>query len=165
MGRKKSRTHEMQTYTAYDPIIGYAKTGGPTYRDNIHDFKGAVFGYAGASVLAMVIIHWVVLNAPYGHAKWQDVVSANGTSISAPLSLGERQRIAIAHAAIEALALRSGVTLITHRLEPVRTAQRIVVVADGRIVETGTHAALMGIGGEYARLWSAYHAAHVWRAV
>jgi hypothetical protein len=69
---------------AYDPIVGYAKTGGPKYRDHIHDFKASVFGYAGAGVVAMVVIHWVVLTAPYGHAKWLDVVSANVTSYSAP---------------------------------------------------------------------------------
>jgi hypothetical protein len=69
---------------AYDPIIGYSRTGGPKYRDHIHDFKASVFGYAGAGVVAMVIIHWVVLTSPLGHAKWLDVVGAGVTSVSAP---------------------------------------------------------------------------------
>jgi hypothetical protein len=60
-----------------------SKTGGPKYRDHIHDFKAAVFGYAAAGVLAMVIIHSVVLTSPGGHQKWSDVVNA-GTSITTP---------------------------------------------------------------------------------
>jgi hypothetical protein len=67
---------------AYDPIIGYSRTGGPKYRDHIHDFKASVFGYAGAGVVAMVIIHWVVLTSPLGHQKWLDVVGAGVTSVS-----------------------------------------------------------------------------------
>jgi ATP-binding cassette subfamily B protein len=109
---------------------------------------------------------------------------------AATLSLGERQRLAIAraliagvpvvvfdectasldpvaeravHAAIEKLALRATVVLITHRLGTVRNAARILVLADGRIAESGTHAALLETGGEYARLWSAYEAANAWR--
>jgi hypothetical protein len=67
----------------YDPIIGYSRTGGPKYRDHIHDFKASVFGYAGAGVVAMVIIHWVVLTSPLGHAKWLDVVGAGVTATTA----------------------------------------------------------------------------------
>ncbi len=37
------------------------------------------------------------------------------------------------------------------------------MVANGRIAETGTHETLIGARGEYARLWSAYEAAHAWR--
>jgi ATP-binding cassette subfamily B protein IrtB len=106
------------------------------------------------------------------------------------LSLGERQRIAIAralvgnapvvifdectasldpeaeravHVAIETLAQRSTVVLITHRLGTVRNAQRIIVLAGGRIAESGTHETLMRGGCEYARLWSAFEAAHAWQ--
>ncbi|WP_433087839.1 ABC transporter ATP-binding protein [Dactylosporangium sp. CA-052675] len=43
--------------------------------------------------------------------------------------------------------------LISHRLSAVRTADLIVVLAEGRIVEQGTHAALMAAGGAYARLF------------
>jgi hypothetical protein len=70
----------------YDPIIGYGRTGGPKYRDHIHDFKASVFGYAGAGVAAMVIIHWVVLTSPLGHQKWLDVVGANTTPVSSSVS-------------------------------------------------------------------------------
>jgi len=56
------------------------KGGGPKYRDNIHDFKAAVFGYSLAGVIAMVTIHSVVLSSAAGHQKWTDVVSAGITT-------------------------------------------------------------------------------------
>jgi ATP-binding cassette subfamily B protein len=43
--------------------------------------------------------------------------------------------------------------VIAHRLSTVRHADLIVVVADGRIVQRGTHAQLLDEGGLYAELY------------
>jgi ATP-binding cassette, subfamily B, bacterial len=44
--------------------------------------------------------------------------------------------------------------LISHRLNTVRDADAIVVIADGQVVEQGDHATLVAAGGRYARLFS-----------
>jgi ATP-binding cassette, subfamily B, bacterial len=43
--------------------------------------------------------------------------------------------------------------LISHRFSTVKMADRIVVIEDGRIVEEGSHAALMARGGAYADMY------------
>lgn len=45
--------------------------------------------------------------------------------------------------------------LISHRLSTVRRADRIVVLADGRLVEQGDHRELLRLGGIYAELFRA----------
>ncbi len=97
------------------------------------------------------------------------------------LSGGQRQRIAIARAilvdapilvldeatsaldseseaavqgALENLMRGRTSIVVAHRLSTVASLDRIVVLADGEIVEDGTHQDLVEAGGEYARLWS-----------
>jgi subfamily B ATP-binding cassette protein MsbA len=43
--------------------------------------------------------------------------------------------------------------IIAHRLSTVRRADRLVVLDHGRIVEEGSHAELLELGGLYARLY------------
>jgi subfamily B ATP-binding cassette protein MsbA len=100
------------------------------------------------------------------------------------LSGGQRQRIAIARAVLadprvlildeatssldsesEQLiqdglrALRRGRTtfVIAHRLSTIRSADQILVLEQGRILERGTHAQLMALGGRYRELYDRQH--------
>ena len=95
------------------------------------------------------------------------------------LSGGQRQRVAIARAflkdapilildeatshldavneravrgALEELMVDRSTVVIAHRLSTVRNADTIVVLDGGKVVETGTHTALMRRGGLYGRL-------------
>jgi len=43
--------------------------------------------------------------------------------------------------------------LISHRFSTVRMADRILVLADGEVVEQGTHQQLVALGGRYAELF------------
>ena len=58
--------------------------------------------------------------------------------------------------AIELILERSTSILIAHRLSTVRSADRIIVLREGRIIEEGNHDQLMRSGGHYAELYNTY---------
>ena len=58
--------------------------------------------------------------------------------------------------AIEMILARSTSILIAHRLSTVKSADRIIVLDSGAIIEEGNHAQLMKRGGHYADLYNTY---------
>jgi ATP-binding cassette subfamily B protein len=50
--------------------------------------------------------------------------------------------------------------LVSHRFSTIRMADLIVVLDGARVVETGTHEALLARGGQYAQLYTIQAAAY-----
>ncbi|MGM7669564.1 ABC transporter ATP-binding protein [Microbacterium sp. A93] len=70
----------------------------------------------------------------------------------ATAALDSTSEKAVQAALAEALTGRTAV-VIAHRLSTIRSADRILVVEGGRIVEEGPHAELLAAGGRYAELY------------
>lgn len=116
----------------------------------------------------------------------QTVIGSKGVYLSG----GEQQRIAIARVmlknspvvlldeatafadpeneaavqkAFEELAKDKTVIMIAHRLTTVKNADRIFVLKDGEIEESGGHNALVENGGLYAKMWKDYQTSVSWK--
>jgi ATP-binding cassette subfamily B protein IrtB len=53
--------------------------------------------------------------------------------------------------------------VIAHRLSTIRSADQILVIDDGRLVQKGTHHELMKEGGRYGELWQKRLTARSWK--
>jgi ATP-binding cassette subfamily B protein len=56
-------------------------------------------------------------------------------------------------AALDVLLQGRSAILIAHRLSTAMRADRIVVILDGRVVESGSHDELVALGGHYAEMY------------
>ena len=114
------------------------------------------------------------------------VIGTEGTYLSG----GEQQRVALARAILknapivvldeatafadpknEALIQKAfarltqgrTVIMIAHRLSTIVSADQIIVLAEGRVAEQGTHEELVSRNGLYAKMWKDYNQAVQWK--
>ena len=161
-----------KVYLFQDTIAGNIRFGRPGATDNeiVEAAKKAC-------------CHDFITALPDGY---DTLVGSGGSTLSG----GEKQRISIARAilkdapiilldeatasvdpdnerhiqqAISELVRDKTLVVIAHRLSTIRSANQILVVDSGQIVQRGTHDQLLCQGGQYANLWQRRQSARSWK--
>lgn len=149
-----------------------------TARLNIHIGRTSSSGNGGVEAAARDAgAHDMILEFPRGYetlldrtfkdghdlsgGQWQRLTAARSFFRDAPVLICDEPSAALdaraEHVLFEHLRARAGVAttiLITHRLANVHHADAIYVLDRGSLVEQGTHAELMALGGRYAELFA-----------
>lgn len=126
--------------------------------------------------------HDFIMELPQGY---DTVIGTKGVHLSG----GQRQRLVIARAilkdspiiildeatafadpeneykiqmAFERLVQNKTVIVIAHRLSTIQGANRILVLEEGRIIESGTHGGLLQAQGKYRQMWDTYTGTLSW---
>lgn len=73
----------------------------------------------------------------------------------ATASLDIENELAVKQAIVNLLKARKTVIMIAHTLSVVKNADKIIVIEDGKVSESGTHEELLVVNGKYAAMWKA----------
>jgi ATP-binding cassette subfamily B protein len=160
-----------QDYGKYPVTIRENVTFGRPERANDYDARMRAAEQAGLpAVLDQLPKHWYTLlsrefadGAELSGGQWQRVALARALFA---LECGAGMLVLdepTAHLDVRAeadlynrfLELTAGATtlLVSHRFSTVRRAERIAVIAGGKVAEFGSHDKLMALGGQYARMF------------
>lgn len=174
IGQVRSETVHEAVSMVYQDVFLF----NDTIRNNIKFARPAAGGDAVAKACAAANCDRFIAALEHGY---DTVVGENGNRLSG----GERQRISIARAILKdspvilldeatasldienELAVREAVMnlleqnktviMVAHNLSVIQNADRILVLAKGKIVEQGTHDVLLKKHGKYYAMWRAQH--------
>jgi ATP-binding cassette, subfamily B, heavy metal transporter len=166
------------TQASLRQAIGVVPQDAVLFNDTIR--YNIAYGRPGASLAEieraarLAQVHDFVLRLPEGY---ETRVGERGLKLSG----GEKQRVAIARtilkdprilvldeatsaldtrteqdiaAALRAVSRHRTTLTIAHRLSTVVDADEVIVLQEGQVVERGTHAWLLALGGVYSRMWT-----------
>lgn len=159
-----------QDFARYQMLVGENIGAGdePAFEDEVRWREAAVKGRAAEFVAELPAGYrtqlgkWFKEGRELSGGQWQKIAlsrafmrtKADILVLDEPTAAMDAKAEAEVFAHFRELARGRMAILISHRFSTVRMADEIAVIADGRIVERGSHAALMAQGGHYAKLFT-----------